>query len=118
MWDVQVFGGADPDPKELANAPIKWGTPYITLGDGEPSEPQTPIMFGPVRLETMSPGSLSLWGATHEDGSYRALHVMDNVWHVLFVDGGIEVEGVERRADGVTLWARWECTPASPQESA
>jgi hypothetical protein len=116
-WDVQVFGGVQPDAEQLASAPVKFGTPQVTLGfDGSMSDQTIPLVYGPVELETMSVTSLSLWGNPMPDGSRRALHVMDNVWHVTFGGGFLAIEGLEVRRDGVAVHSRWEATPTDPPE--
>jgi hypothetical protein len=75
----------------------------------------------PVRLESMSPGSLTMWPLV--DGlagrNVSAVRVMENVWHVTFHVGHIEIEGVESN-NGTLVQSRWEAVPLgrTPQEDA
>lgn len=113
-WNIEVFGGVLPEPEVQAIAPITMGTPYVTVGDGEVSEPRHPVMYEGVLLETRSPGSISMFGPKLPSGDTPSLHVMENVWHVYFGVGSLEIEGVETRPDGVMVQSRWEATPTGP----
>lgn len=117
-WDVEVFGGVEPDPEVAAIAPIKFGTPSITVGsDGPEGEPFHPIVYSGVYMETRSPGSISLFGPKLPNGSVPSIRVMENVWHVFFEPAGLEIEGVESKEDGTLVRSRWEAHPAPPSEA-
>jgi len=111
-WMVRVIGGVQPDAETLAKAPIEFGAAEVIVGSAE--GPQYPLVYNPVVLQTMSPGSLSMWPADYEGENVHAIHVMENVWHVFFAPGEIEVEGMECREDGTLVHSRWEASPVGP----
>lgn len=112
-WDIEVFGGVQPPPEVQVIAPVAFGTPTIILGQ-ESDGVRHPLVYQGVLLETRSPGSISMFGPKLPDGSTPSIHVMENVWHVYFSTSSLEIEGVERRDDGVVIHSRWEATPSGP----
>lgn len=111
-WRIKVFGGVTPDSDVLQKAPVEIedaGTVYLG-DDGSTGAVVHQSAYVGVLMETRSPGSISMTA----DDIPRSLHVMENVWHVFFQLGGIEIEGMERRDDGVMVHSRWECEPSGP----
>lgn len=120
-FNVQVFGGVLPPPEVQEIAPMAMSAPTVTVGMGSKlGAPRHFVVYEGVELETRSPGSLSMFGPRLPDGSLPYIHVMENVWHVTFNLGYLEIEGTEVRPDGVVVQSRWEATPAgaSPEDEA
>lgn len=118
-WQVTIHGGAT---DVNASAPVKFGTPTITVGNDGLSPTFVPLMYGPVYLRSVDdwlvievPNDITAEETTRllrENGMVntgpKKLRVMDHMHRVEFTDWGeIRITGLEAREDGTAVFAVW-----------